>query len=74
MKNCRMSVLAAFSLAAGLLVSCGKSARINGEVEGLGKGEVIVKLLDVNTYKVLDADVLVMTENSLKTIDEILNK
>lgn len=54
MKNCRMSVLAAFSLAAGLLVSCGKSARINGEVEGLGKGEVIVKLLDVNTYKVLD--------------------
>ena len=28
----------------------------------------------LNTYKVLDADVLVMTENSLKTIDEILNK
>ena len=28
----------------------------------------------LNTYKVLDADVLVMTENSLKIIDEILNK
>ena len=28
----------------------------------------------LNTYKVLDADVLVMTENSLKAIDEILNK
>ena len=28
----------------------------------------------LNTYKVLDADGLVMTENSLKAIDEILNK
>lgn len=28
----------------------------------------------LNTYKVLNADVLVMTENSLKTIDAILNK
>lgn len=28
----------------------------------------------INSYKVLNADVLVMTENSLKTIDEILNK
>ncbi len=28
----------------------------------------------VNTYKVLNADVLVVTESSLKTIDEILNK
>ena len=28
----------------------------------------------LNTYKVLDADVVVMTENSLKAIDEILNK
>ena len=28
----------------------------------------------VNSYKVLNADVLVVTENSLKTIDEILNK
>ena len=29
---------------------------------------------NVNTYNVLNADVLVVTENSLKTIDEILNK
>ena len=28
----------------------------------------------VNAYKILDADVLVITENSLKTIDEILTK
>lgn len=28
----------------------------------------------LNSYKVLNADVLVVTENSLKTIDEILNK
>ena len=28
----------------------------------------------LNTYKVLNADVLIMTENSLKTIDEILIK
>ena len=29
---------------------------------------------NVNTYNVLNADVLVVTENSLKTIDDILNK
>jgi large subunit ribosomal protein L4 len=28
----------------------------------------------LNTYKVLNADVLVVTESSLKTIDDILNK
>ena len=28
----------------------------------------------LNTYKVLNADVVVVTENSLKSIDEILNK
>jgi large subunit ribosomal protein L4 len=28
----------------------------------------------VNAYKILNADVLVITENSLKAIDEILNK
>ena len=28
----------------------------------------------LNTYKVLNADVLVITENSLKTIEGILNK
>ena len=28
----------------------------------------------VNTYKVLNADVLVITEKSLETIDSILNK
>ena len=28
----------------------------------------------VNSYKVLNADVVVITENSLKVIDEILTK
>ena len=34
----------------------------------------VMTAASLNTYKVLDADVVVMTENSLKTIDEILNK
>lgn len=29
---------------------------------------------DVNTYKILDADVLIVTENSLKAVEGILNK
>ena len=39
----------------------------------LQKAEVL-EARKVNTYKVLNADVLVVTENSLKAIDEILNK
>ena len=39
----------------------------------LQKTEVL-EARKVNTYKVLNADVLVVTENSLKAIDEILNK
>ena len=39
----------------------------------LQKAEVI-EAANVNTYKVLDADVLVITEKSLETIDGILNK
>jgi 50S ribosomal protein L4, bacterial/organelle len=39
----------------------------------LQKAEVM-EARQVNTYKVLNADVLVVTENSLKAIDEILNK
>ena len=34
----------------------------------------VMEARSINTYKVLNADVLVITENSLKTIDEILNK
>ena len=34
----------------------------------------VMEAATLNTYKVLNADVLVMTENSLKTIDGILNK
>ncbi|MBQ7419508.1 MAG: 50S ribosomal protein L4 [Prevotella sp.] len=39
----------------------------------LQKSEVILAA-NLNTYKVLNADVMVITENSLKTIDSILNK
>ena len=38
------------------------------------QGTEVVLASTINSYKVLNADVLVMTENSLKTIDEILNK
>ena len=34
----------------------------------------VIEAQNVNTYKVLNADVLVITEGSLKTIDEILTK
>ena len=39
----------------------------------LQKSECILAA-NVNTYKVLNADVMVVTENSLKVIDGILNK
>ena len=39
----------------------------------LQKSEVIIAA-NVNTYKVLNADVMVVTENSLKAIDGVLNK
>lgn len=38
------------------------------------EGTEVMLASTINSYKVLNADVLVMTENSLKTIDEILNK
>ena len=34
----------------------------------------IMTAAQLNTYKVLNADVMIMTESSVKTIDEILNK
>ena len=39
----------------------------------LQRSEVMIAA-QLNSYKVLNADVLVVTESSLKTIDEILNK
>jgi len=38
------------------------------------QGAAVMPASDINTYKVLDADVMVVTENSLKVIDGILNK
>ena len=53
MKNCRNYWTAAV-VSALALVSCGRHAEISGTVSGLPDGEVVVKLLDMNTYKVLD--------------------
>ena len=39
----------------------------------LQRSEVVLAA-SLNTYKVLNADVMVITENSLKTIDSVLNK
>jgi len=50
----KSSKLIAFCLAALSVVSCGKSARIKGTITDAPGSQVIVKLLDVNTYKVLD--------------------
>jgi large subunit ribosomal protein L4 len=38
------------------------------------KGSEVMLASTLNAYKVLNADVLVVTENSLKTIDETLTK
>ena len=38
------------------------------------QGTEVMEASSLNTYKVLIADVLVITENSLETIDGILNK
>ena len=46
---------------------------VNLSARNLKRAEVMTASA-LNTYKVLNADVLVMTENSLKTIDGILNK
>lgn len=54
MKSCRIFEAAALLVMAVSVVSCGKSARISGSVKDLQKGDVIVKLLNVNTYNVLD--------------------
>lgn len=41
-------------LAAMVVASCGKSAKISGTLSDAPESDVIVKLLDVNKYKVLD--------------------
>lgn len=46
---------------------------VNLSARNLKKAEVMTAA-QVNSYKVLNADVLVVTENSLKVIDEILTK
>ena len=53
MRNYRKYWVAAALLAAAL-VSCSRSAEIEGTVSGLADGEIVVKQLDVNVYNVLD--------------------
>ena len=54
-----------------LMVVSGTDKNIYLSARNLQRAEVI-EAQNVNTYKILDADVLVITENSLKTIDGIL--
>ena len=54
MRSCRVLRALAVCLAAVSAASCGKTARIDGQVQDLQGGDVVVKLPDVNTYNVLD--------------------
>ena len=56
-----------------LLVMPENNKNVFLSARNLQRAEVI-EASTLNTYKVLNADVLVMTESSLKTIDEILTK
>ena len=44
----------AFALAALALTACGEKARIRGTVAGLSDKPLVVKQLDINTYRTLD--------------------
>ena len=48
----RFSRLSIFAIASILAVACGRSAKIDATIEGAA--DVVVKLLDVNEFKVLD--------------------
>jgi hypothetical protein len=55
MKNFRFSVLfIAAAAASAALTSCCHSARIEGTLSDAPGSEVVVKLLDINNYKILD--------------------
>lgn len=56
-----------------LFVLSGGDKNVYLSARNLQRTEVMPASL-INAYKVLNADVLVISENSLKTIDEILNK
>ena len=56
-----------------LLVLPGVDKNVYLSARNLQRAEVMLAA-SINAYKVLNADVLVMTENSLKAIDGILNK
>jgi len=56
-----------------LLVLANANKNVYLSARNLQRNEVLTASA-LNTYKVLNADVLVLTENSLKVLDEILNK
>ncbi len=56
-----------------LFVMPGANKNVYLSARNLQRAETVVAA-NVNTYKVLNADVLVLCESSLKTIEEILNK
>ena len=51
MKNYKLAILGMAAMAAA---SCASNTRIEGTLEGAPDDEVVVKLLDVNSYIVLD--------------------
>ena len=56
-----------------LFVMSGTNNNVYLSARNLQKSECIIAS-NINTYKVLNADVMVVTENSLKAIDGVLNK
>ena len=56
-----------------LLVLPESNKNVYLSARNLQRSEVILAA-SLNTYKVLNADVMVITENSLRTIDSVLNK
>ncbi len=50
----KFSSFFAFALCALLAASCGKSTKISGVVADAPQSDIVVKLLDVNKYKLLD--------------------
>jgi large subunit ribosomal protein L4 len=56
-----------------LLLTSDNNENVYKSARNLQRAEVL-EARNVNTYKILDADVVVITENSLKTIDGILTK
>ena len=50
----RLSRISAFVAAVLLAASCGRTARINALISDASSSDIVVKMLNVNTFDVLD--------------------